>query len=107
MDADHITASGHGDTVLSHEVACVIRWILAGYPRRNEPAILKGIPMLTFKSECGDAMPIRFLDPSCVSVIDSAGNEMEAKKCEKCHRDMSPIIGKDSFMHICLGCQDG
>ncbi len=78
----------------------------AGSLRQNEPAILRGLSMLTFRDEFGSSMPVRFLDPSYVSVTDSAGNTVEHPKCDKCGQHMATIVGKEALKDICLGCQD-
>ena len=56
------------------------------------------------ESEFGSSMPIRWPDPSCVTMYDRKGNAMEIPICDKCGACKSQLIGKEAFKWICTIC---
>ena len=49
-------------------------------------------------------IPIRFLSHAQVSMYDSEDKEIEIPKCKECDNFKNQLIGKESFMWICLQC---
>jgi hypothetical protein len=51
--------------------------------------------------EWGSTGPIGFWEPK---LYDGDGNEIIVPKCKGCQTSMGQIIGKESFMWVCMYC---
>lgn len=56
-----------------------------------------------YKDEHGHISPVTFvkLDITC---YDSIGKEIIEPICEKCKNSMQSIVGKDSYIYVCMEC---